>query len=140
DDLQQVVQGNQQNREKEAEQAKVLIEEDANAFLIWLKSLESVPLIRGIQQQVEKARLEEMEKAKRYLKGLSAEQEEAVERLSKSLMKRFVHPTMQTLKTLPDDIEGDLLMGAASRLFAAKPINDPHKIDKAREPDEHASG
>lgn len=140
DDLQQVVQGNQKNREKEAEQAKILLEEEALAFGAWLKSLESVPLIRGIQQKVEKARLEEMEKAKRYLKGLSAEQQEAVERLSKSLMKRFVHPTMQTLKTLPDDIEGDLLMGAASRLFAAKPINDPHKIDKDREPDEHASG
>jgi len=143
DDLQQVVQGNQKNREKEAEQAKVLIEEDANAFLSWLKSLESVPLIRGIQQQVEQARLEEVEKSKRYLKDLSPEQAEAVERLSKALMKRFVHPTMQTLKTLPDDIEGDLLMGAASRLFAAEPIQEAHdkkKKDTLRESDEHASG
>ncbi len=140
DDLQQVVQGNQKNREKEAEHAKVLIEEDAISFLAWLKSLESVPLIRGIQQQVEQARRDELEKAKRYLKDLSPEQAEAVERLSKALMKRFVHPTMQTLKTLPDDIEGDLLMGAASRLFAAKPIHDKKKKDKPRESDEHASG
>jgi len=140
DDLQQVVQGNQENREKEAEQAKVLIEEDAISFLAWLKSLESVPLIRGIQQQVEKARVEELGKASRYLKGLTDEQQEAVERLSKALMKRFVHPTMQTLKTLPDDIEGDLLMGAASRLFAAEPIHDKKKKDKPRESDEHASG
>ena len=141
DDLQQVVQGNQQNREKEAEQAKILLEEEAVAFLAWLKSLESVPLIRGIQQQVEKVRLEGVEKAKRYLKGLNAEQQEAVERLSKALMKRFVHPTMQTLKTLPDDIEGDLLMGAASRLFAAEPLKDTNKEKKkSRESDEHASG
>ncbi|MDQ7003967.1 MAG: glutamyl-tRNA reductase [Ghiorsea sp.] len=140
DDLQQVVQGNQQSREKEAEQAQVLIEEDAISFLTWLKSLESVPLIRGIQQQVEKARVEELAKAKRYLKDLSPEQVEAVERFSKALMKRFVHPTMQTLKTLPDDIEGDLLMGAASRLFAAEPIHDKKKKDKPRESDEHASG
>ncbi len=140
DDLQQVVQGNQKNREKEAEHAKVLIEEDAISFLAWLKSLESVPLIRGIQQQVEQARRDELEKAKRYLKDLSPEQVEAVERLSKALMKRFVHPTMQTLKTLPDDIEGDLLMGAASRLFAAEPVHDTKKKDKPRESDEHASG
>ncbi|HID36889.1 MAG TPA: glutamyl-tRNA reductase [Ghiorsea sp.] len=140
DDLQQVVQGNQQNREKEAEHAKLLLEEEAVAFSVWLKSLESVPLIRGIQQQVEKARVEELAKASRYLKGLTDEQQEAVERLSKALMKRFVHPTMQTLKTLPDDIEGDLLMGAASRLFAAEPIHDKKKRDKPRESDEHASG
>ena len=140
DDLQQVVQGNQRSREREAKQAKVLIEEDANAFLTWLKSLETVPLIRGIQQQVEQARLEEMEKAKRYLKGLNDEQQAAVERLSKALMKRFAHPALQTLKTLPDDMEGDLLMGAASRLFAAKPIKDTHQKEQPRESDEHASG
>ena len=140
DDLQQVVQGNQKHREREAEQAKVLIEEDARAFLSWLKSLESVPLIRGIQQQVEKARLEEMEKARRYLKGLTPEQEAAVERLSKALMKRFTHPALQTLKTLPDDMEGDLLMGAASRLFAAKLVHEQRNITTTREPDEHASG
>jgi len=138
DDLQQVVQGNQENREREAEQAKILLEEEAVAFSSWLKSLESVPLIRGIQQQVELARVEELEKASRYLKDLSEEQQQAVERLSRAMMKRFIHPTMQTLKTLPDDIEGDLLMGAASRLFAAKPIKD--KKDKKRESDEHASG
>jgi glutamyl-tRNA reductase len=138
DDLQQVVQGNQQNREREAEQARVLLEEEALAFSGWLKSLESVPIIRGIQQQVEKARVEELEKASRYLKGLSEEQQQAVERLSRAMMKRFIHPTMQTLKTLPDDIEGDLLMGAASRLFAAKPIKGSK--DKKKESDEHASG
>jgi len=141
DDLQQVVQGNQQNREREADQARILIEEDAIAFSSWLKSLESVPLIRGIQQQVEKARREELEKAQRYLKGLSDEQQEAVERLSKAMMKRFIHPTMQALKTLPDDIEGDLLMGAASRLFAAKPLQDSSQQGKQDlEPNEHASG
>jgi len=149
DDLQQVVQGNQKNREREAEHARVLIEDDAVAFSSWLKSLESVPLIRGIQQKVEKLRLDELEKSKRYLKDLSPEQQEAVERLSKALMKRFVHSSMQTLKTLPDDIEGDLLMGAASRLFAAEPIKnalkndavkDSSASDVGRESDEHASG
>ncbi len=141
DDLQQVVQGNQQNREREAEQARVLLEEEALSFSTWLKSLESVPLIRGIQQQVEQARIEELEKAQRYLKGLNDEQIEAVERLSKAMMKRFIHPTMQTLKTLPDDIEGDLLMGAASRLFAAQPLKDKkEKMGKDKGSDEHASG
>ena len=117
DDLQQVVQGNMENRQHEADQARLLLEEEAQTFLRWLKSLESVPLIRSIQQQMDSRRLEELEKAQRYMKGFNAEQLQAVEQFSRALMKRYMHPTLRTLKSLPDDIEGDLLMGAANRLF-----------------------
>ncbi|MDT8376011.1 MAG: glutamyl-tRNA reductase [Mariprofundaceae bacterium] len=136
DDLQQVVQGNQEQREKESEQARTLLKEEAKTLLAWLKSLESVPLIRAIQKQAEQMRREELEKARRYMKDLSDEQNEMVERFSRALMKRFMHPTLRTLKTLPDDIEGDLLMGAARRLFEA----DQLLPKQARESDEQTSG
>ncbi len=124
DDLQQVVHGNKENREKEAEAARVLLKEDAQTFLSWLKSLESVPLIRRVQEKVDMLRRDELEKA-RYLNGFSADQREAVERFSRALMKRFMHPTLKALKTLPEDIEGDLFMGAACTLFDLD-----HKISK----------
>jgi glutamyl-tRNA reductase len=136
DDLQQVVQGNQEQREKESEQARALLKEEAQALLTWLKSLESVPLIRAIQEQTEQMRGEELEKARRYMKDLSDEQNEMVERFSRALMKRFMHPTLRTLKTLPDDIEGDLLMGAARRLFEVDKL--PPK--QVKESDEQTSG
>jgi glutamyl-tRNA reductase len=136
DDLQQVVQGNQEQREKESEQARALLKEDAQALLGWLKSLESVPLIRAIQEQTEQMRREELEKAGRYMKDLSDEQNEMVERFSRALMKRFMHPTLRTLKILPDDIEGDLLMGAARRLFEVDKL--PPK--QVKESDEQTSG
>jgi len=117
DDLQQVVQGNVENREAEAEQARQLLEDEAIAFKGWLKSLESVPLIRSIQQKMDARRCEELDKARRYMKDFDADQLAAVERFSRSLMKRYMHPTLSTLKKLPDDLEGDLLMGAATRLF-----------------------
>ena len=117
DDLQQVVQGNVEHREQEAQAAVQIIEEEASQFQRWLKSLESVPLIRTIQQQMELRRNEEVEKALRYMKSFDEDQMAAVERFSRALMKRFMHPTLSTLKKLPDDIEGDLLMGAATRLF-----------------------
>ncbi|MDX8396807.1 MAG: glutamyl-tRNA reductase [Mariprofundaceae bacterium] len=117
DDLQQVVQGNRENREKESAQARELLVKEESAFLLWLKSLESVPLIRSIQQQNDAIREDELTKAQRYLKDLTPEQLEAVERFSRALMKRFQHPTLRTLKSMPDDMEGDLLMGAARKLF-----------------------
>ncbi|MDQ6992286.1 MAG: glutamyl-tRNA reductase [Mariprofundus sp.] len=117
DDLQQVVQGNVENREHEAELAHKILAEEEASFLVWLKSLESVPLIRAIQMQMEQQRSEELSKALRYMKEFDPNQIEAVERFSKALMKRYMHPTLRTLKSLPDDMEGDLLMGAATRLF-----------------------
>lgn len=116
DDLQHVVQGNREHREKEAAAASLLLEEDAKEFLSWLKSLESVPIIRRLQERMDAIRRDELAKA-RYLKSFDADQHEAVERLSRALMKRFMHPTMKALKTLPKDIEGDLFMGAARVLF-----------------------
>ncbi|MDX8403936.1 MAG: glutamyl-tRNA reductase [Mariprofundaceae bacterium] len=136
DDLQQVVQGNQEQRKKESEQAKSLLEEEVQSLLGWLKSLESVPLIRTIQEQSDLIRKEELEKASRYMKGLSEDQQEMVERFSRALMKRFLHPTLRTLKTLPDDIEGDLLMGAARRLFNAEQALPK----QSKESDEQTSG
>jgi len=137
DDLQQVVQGNREHREHEAKAAHTLLEEEAQSFLSWLKSLESVPLIRSFQERMEGLRREEMEKA-RYLKHLNEEDAEAVERLSRALMKRFMHPTLQALKTLPEDIEGDLFMGTARKLFDLEPrsASSPKSIP-AKEADEH---
>jgi glutamyl-tRNA reductase len=141
DDLQQVVQGNRENREKESEQARTLLAEEEKTFLLWLKSLESVPLIRGIQQQGESIRQDELLKAQRYLKDLSPEQQEAVERFSRSLMKRFLHPSLRSLKSLPEDMEGDLLMGAARKLFGVelKPV-ETSSATQHKESDEHTSG
>jgi len=142
DDLQQVVQGNVEHREQEAEQAGHIIIEETASFLRWLKSLESVPLIRSIQQQMENLRREEMEKAQRYMKEFDVDQIEAVERFSKALMKRYMHPTLSTLKKLPDDIEGDLLMGAATRLFDIdSPMHENAPLNTSKKGNnEHSSG
>ncbi|MDX8401392.1 MAG: glutamyl-tRNA reductase [Mariprofundaceae bacterium] len=122
DDLQKVVQGNLAHREQAAREARALLEEEVAAFLAWLKSLESVPLIRQLQQRMETMRQEELAKARRYMRNLDASQWAAVERFSRALTKRFIHPTLRTLKRLPDDIEGDLLMGAVERLFDLDPV------------------
>jgi len=136
DDLQQVVQGNRDNREKESMQARTLLAEEEKHFLHWLKSLETVPLIRSVQQQTEVMRQEEWEKAQRYLKGFSPEQSEAVERFSRALMKRFLHPTLRTLKSMPDDMEGDLLMGATRKLFDL----EIKAINETKDANEHKAG
>ena len=105
-------------KDRSHDKARAILEEEAEIFLRWLKSLETVPLIRSIQTQMEAIRREELAKAEKYLlRGLDEKQRAAVERFSRALMKRFMHPALKTLKSLPADMEGDLLMGSASRLF-----------------------
>jgi len=136
DDLQQVVDVNLDSRKKEAELGWQLLEQDAIQFLNWLKALETVPLIRSIQERTEVMRREELGKAWRYLKGLDDEQLAAVDRFSRALMKRFTHPALKTLKVLPDDMEGDLLMGATRYLFDLK----PKPMQRMQESDENTTG
>ncbi len=140
DDLQQVVDGNRSQREQESLRAAELLEKEAQQFFSWLKSLESVPLIRAIQRQSDQARKEELAKARRYFKGLSPEQEAALERFSQALTKRLLHPTMTALKHLPEDIEGDMLMGAARSLFNTEMHEPTDHNRNAKERNERATG
>jgi len=59
-----------------------------------------------------------------------------VDRFSRALMKRFTHPALKTLKVLPDDMEGDLLMGATRYLFDLK----PKPMQRMQESDENTTG
>lgn len=140
DDLQQVVQGNRESREKAADHARTLLEEDAQDFLGWLKSLESVPLIRHLQEKSEQIRREELEKARRYMKGFDDAQIEAVERMSRALTRRLLHPTLRSLKTLPEDMEGDLLMGAVRILFDLNDEQLPPSRRSSDQPDTSTKG
>ncbi|MDX8393013.1 MAG: glutamyl-tRNA reductase [Mariprofundales bacterium] len=117
DDLQHVVRGNMDKRKAESEMAMTMIDEEVKGFLQWLKSLESVPIIRALQEKTERLRREELQKSKRYMKNMSVAEQQAVERFSIALSKRYMHASMRVLKTLPEDIDGDLLMGAARCLF-----------------------
>ncbi|MDQ6964320.1 MAG: glutamyl-tRNA reductase [Mariprofundales bacterium] len=140
DDLHQVVDGNRTQREQESLLAEELLKREANRFFCWLKALESVPLIRAIQKQSDAARHDEMVKARRYLKGFSDDQLEAVERFSYTLTKRLLHPTMSALKHLPEDIEGDMLMGAACTLFNTS-YEKPNTTEREnREHNERSTG
>jgi len=133
DDLQQVVQGNRESREKAAGEARALLEGDAQEFLAWLKSLESVPLIRHLQEKSEQVRREEIEKAQRYMKGFDEAQMQAVERLSRAITKRLLHPALRSLKSLPEDMEGDLLMGAARILFDLNEQQHQSRVQESNE-------
>lgn len=75
DDLQEVIEENKRLRETEAKLAEALIEQETQGFLGWVRSLDSVHLIRAYQSQVAEVREKIEARAKRLLKkGVSPEE------------------------------------------------------------------
>ena len=116
DDLEQVAASNRKAREAAAREAEALLDEEVRAFVRWLKGLEAVPIIRALQMRMQEALEAELARAK-YLKGLDADAQAAARRFGEAAIKKLMHPVLVSLKHLPDDMEGDLLLGAAVRLF-----------------------
>jgi glutamyl-tRNA reductase len=105
DDLQSVAASNQTDRVKEAEQAEAIIAFEVERYQRHLNTLDAVPVIRNLQQAAETMRRSELRKAESKLRELSDEQRAAVEALTRGLMNKFLHPTLQAIKAAA--AEGD---------------------------------
>jgi glutamyl-tRNA reductase len=111
DDLQSVAASNQTGRAREAEQAEAIIELEVERYHKRLNSLDAVPLIRELQQVVEAMRQAELRRTEGRLRALSVEplsdaQWAAVESLTRGMMNKFLHPTIQAIKSAAS--EGDM--------------------------------
>ncbi len=123
DDLEQVVASNRSAREAAAAEARALLEEEVRAFARWLKALEAVPVIRALQMRMHEALEAELARAK-YLRGLDEDAQAAARRFGEAAIRKLMHPVFVSLKHLPEDMEGDLLLGAALRLFGLEERTD----------------
>jgi glutamyl-tRNA reductase len=120
DDLQSVAASNQTDRAKEAEQAEAIIAAEVERYHRQLGMLDAVPVIRNLQQSAEMMRQSELRKAEGRLRTLTDEQRSAVEALTRSMMNKLLHPTMQAIKAAA--AEGDV-----ARLEAIRATFDPQR-------------
>ncbi|MCF7521260.1 glutamyl-tRNA reductase [Neisseria sp. ZJ106] len=96
DDMMGIVQNGKEARQKAAASAEAMVEAKVGEFIEWQKSRESVPLIRALRDEGEKARRQVLENAMKQLaKGTSAE--EVLERLSVQLTNKLLHSPTRTL-------------------------------------------
>lgn len=104
DDLKAVVAKNQAKRRHLMIEAEELLREEQGTFNNWHNSLGCIPAISKLQQRAESIRQDEMERVKGKLAGLSRSELNAVEQLSKSIIKKMLHSPMVHLRGL-DDME-----------------------------------
>ncbi len=96
DDMVNIVQSGKEARQKAAAAAEALVSEKVVEFVRQQQGRQSVPLIRALKDEGEKARKQVLENAMKQLaKGATAE--EVLERLSIQLTNKLLHSPTQTL-------------------------------------------
>jgi glutamyl-tRNA reductase len=98
DDLQSVATSNMADRSREATSAERIIAEEVARFARRASALDVVPTLVGLQASVESMRQAEMRRAQVRLQGLTAEQQAAVETLTRGLANKFLHLPLQALR------------------------------------------
>jgi glutamyl-tRNA reductase len=97
DDLQAVVERNADGRGAAARDGEAIIGPSVMEFMGWMSTLHVVPLIKELRDGAERIRRHELSRALGKM-NLSPQEEEAVERLSRSLVNKLLHGPISEIK------------------------------------------
>lgn len=100
DDLQQFVQGVENQRMCELPQVEAIAQQEARDFIVWAKSQEILPLVLGLRQQAEAVRAEEIELLHEAVPELGRKADKAVHLMSKRLVRRLLEEPLERLRHL----------------------------------------
>jgi glutamyl-tRNA reductase len=117
DDLQNIVEINRTQRQKEATRAEHIIEAEALKFEGWLRTLEVVPTIVSLRRKAEEIRTTEILRTYGNLHSLPEEQMEAIEVLTRSIVNKLLHDPILFLKRTSARARKDFYLDIAHRLF-----------------------
>ncbi|RRH85102.1 glutamyl-tRNA reductase [Variovorax beijingensis] len=118
DDLAQVVQQGQANRQAAVAQAEVIIDAGVQSFMHWLGQRGTVPLIQQLNAQADEWRAAEMARARKLLaKGESVDA--VLEAMSRGLTQKLLHGAMAELHA-GDAESREHTAQTISRLFLRK--------------------
>ena len=123
DDLQGVVDANIFERQKEAEKAEKIVEEEIETFLKWQASLDSVPTIMALREKAEEIRKDELTKFLSKMPEIGEKEREAIEYLASAIVNKLIHPPTIALKESSGD--KDILVAAIRKLYGIE--QEKHK-------------
>ena len=109
-------------REEAAAEASVLIEDGVRRFKERLTGLESEPVIRTLGARIEQMRREEVEQTLGRIDSLTDKQSVAVEKMTRSLVRRILADPITFLRS-----EEDSATEAVQRVFALRKFEDEYE-------------
>jgi len=128
DDLQQVAAANLADRGREAQAAETIVTREVDKYQQRLQSLDASPAIRNLQEHAESLRQAELRRSAARLTGLTADQQAAVEALTRSLTNKFLHAPMTALREAAREGDAQALADLES-LYTNQSRNKPDSSD-----------
>jgi glutamyl-tRNA reductase len=117
DDLQKVAYDNIQDREKEAQKAEALVQEEVVKFVNWYQSLEVAPTIIALRKKFEEIRTKEMAKTFSLLPHITDKEKQSLEALTSAIINKILHSPLTLLKQTEEEATLDLYVDALRTLF-----------------------
>ena len=117
DDLQRVVDANLKGRSKVAEQAEEIIAEEVDRLLSRLRQREMAPVIVSLQEQLERIRVNEIDRMRGRLGALSPQQEEALDALTRAMMNKIAHGPIAELRRHANGETSSLVLETIRKAF-----------------------
>lgn len=117
DDLHEVVQAGQREREAEAVQAEAIVAAEVDRFSAWLKEREVAPIIQCLYKKAEEMRQHELRRLFNRLPDLTPRQRELITQMTGSLIGKILSDPTMRLKEFAAENEGRWYAEAVSRLF-----------------------
>lgn len=128
DDLNNVVEMNKEQRDKEAVKARRIVEEETLKFNRWLTSMEVTPTIVALRTVAESICQAELAKTLPRLNGISAKERKSIERMASSIVGKMLHHPMKYLKTDHGCVEQEERIAQVRTLFQ---LNESGSSDNA---------
>ncbi|MHB0871399.1 MAG: glutamyl-tRNA reductase [Chloroflexota bacterium] len=134
DDLRSLCVANQDERRKEAERGREIVDEEMETFRLWWQSLQVVPTIRALRDRLEEIRQAELRKALGRLGELSERQRSTLEALTSGIVNKILHQPTVRIKSCCPEQRGALYASALRELFDLEDGENPNvTIAAARE-------
>jgi len=135
DDLQAVVSANMKGREAEAEQARLIVEDELNAFLRRRKAEELSRTFAAIRVQAEAFREGELAKTLGRLPTLDEKQRQALDAMTRAIVNKLLHHPFAHLRELSAGPVDEKTVEFIRRLFGVRveepELPPPGKDDEA---------
>lgn len=124
DDLEQIVDGNLDRRRGESPAAEAIIAEGVEEYWSWYTGLAVVPTIRDLRARGEAVRRREVERALRRLEHLDADDREAVDHLTRSILNKLLHAPTVRLREAAGNGRGTGVLDFVRYLFELDAVAD----------------
>ena len=117
DDLEGVVNANLKERTKQAEQAEAIVHTEVEQMMSRLKLEQVTPTIISLQEQLEEIRAAEVLRTLRRMQGLTEDQRQQIETMTKSIINKIAHGPISELRRHAGEPDGDQAIELIRKVF-----------------------